>query len=286
MSVRGLRDGLKAIVPNWLANRPGLHVGFKFLYSIALMCDVMLEVALEGIRATWPGKGTNTALALVGQGRGILRGENESNSSYATRLRAWLTTWQNAGSAEVLAQQIQAYLGNNPVVRVVDRSGNWVTANADGTTTFQVDTAWDWDSVSNPERAGWWSDLWITVTPSEWPVYAGGLADPAFVAAWGTTTGFGLGHEVPRASVDAILNLVHTWKGAHTWLVAIIWILPANGFGPLFVPGNLGLTGNPDGRWGNWSYNVSGVQRPIRTTAPGLTSGSGSVRYWVPSEGG
>lgn len=282
MSVRGLRDGLKAIVPNWLANRPGLNIGFKFLYVIALMGDVMLEVALQGVRASWPGRGTNTALALVGQGRGILRGESETNRSYAARLRAWLTTWENAGSAEVLAQQIQAYLANTPIVRVVDRSGNWVTANADGTTTFQVDTTWNWDGVSNPERAGWWSDLWIIVTPSEWPVYAGGLEDPAFEAAWGTTTGFGLGHEVPRAAVDAILGLVHAWKGAHTWVEAIIFSSnPA-----LFQPGHLGVVGNPDGTWGKWSKNVQGVQTPARTTVIEASIGGGTVRYWEPAGGG
>ena len=182
----------------------------------------------------------------------------------------------------MLAQQIQSYLGNNPIVRIVDRAGNWVTANQDGTTTFQTDPAWDWDSVSNPERAGWWGDLWIIVTPAEWGVYTGGLADPAFQATWGTTTGFGLGHKVSRGAVSTILSLVSVWKGAHTWVEAIIFSSNTG----MFQPGNLGLNGNPDGTWGHWSKTVAGVQIQARTTAIPAMSGGGTVRYWEPAGGG
>jgi hypothetical protein len=277
MSQRGLRDLLKSIVPNWLSDRAGLNSGFKVLYTIALMGDCMIEAGLEGVRASWPGKGTPTALPLIGQSRGIAQGEAESIASYAKRLRAWLQTWDNAGSSEVLAQSIQSYLGNNPLVRIVDRSGNWVTANTDGTTTFvPAGTAawtWNWDGTSNPERAGWWSDLWIIVYPTEWAITGATLS--SLVGIWGTSTGVGTGHAVPRTAVDAILGLVQTWKGAHTWVEAIVWSYDA----ALFDPASSNA-GNPDGNWGYWS-KISGNTRVASRTG----SADGTVRYWIPTNG-
>lgn len=280
---RNLRDALTSIVPNWLANRPGLNTGFKVLWAMALMCDVLIEVALQGLRAAWPGKGTSTALPLVGQSRGLIQGPNEPDASFAAWCRAWLTTWFNAGSAELLAQNIQRYLtpssGPLPVVRVVDRQGQWVTANADGSTTFQVDTAWNWDSVSNPERASWWGDIWIVIVPSPYAVYAN-LA--AWSGVWGVPNSTGLGHAVPQSDVDNILSTVSTWKGLHNYVQAIIWTTNT----VLFVPGSLSASGNPDGTWGTWSKVVNGVQVPARNASPSVGQGGGSVRFWEPAKGG
>jgi hypothetical protein len=263
--------------PNWLA-KPW---SARFLYSCLKILDQLMEVLYQGVAAPFPGFGTPTALPYIGQSRGLTQGEGESDAKYAARLIKWLDTWANAGSDEVLAQSIQEYLGNTPTVRIVNRAGFWVTANPDGTISYQTDTAWNWDGVSNPERAGNWSDLWIVVTPAEWTVYPA-ISDTSWRSAWGNANGFGLGHEVTRATVDTVRALVRQWKGPHTNIVAIIWVFPANANPPLFVPGHLGGAGNPDGRWGSWSYNVNGTQVPIRTTAPAISSGGGSVRYWTP----
>jgi hypothetical protein len=277
MSVRGLRNGLLSIVPKWLSNRPALNSGFKILYVIALMGDCMIETALEGVRAAWPGRGTPTADPLIGQSRGIAQGEAESSASYEARLRAWLTTWQNAGSSEVLSQAIQSYLGNNPIVRIVDRSGNWVTANQDGTTTYlPAGTAawvWNWDQLNNPERDGWWADLWIIVYPTEWSITGTTLS--SLIGIWGTYTGVGTGHAVPRAAVDAILGLVAQWKGAHTWIEAIIYSYDATLFNPSTIN-----AGNPDGTWAFWS-KPSGNTRVVARNG----STNGKVRYWIPAAG-
>jgi hypothetical protein len=263
--------------PKWLRS----YFSARFIYSLLRPLDILVEVLLQGLAAAFPGLGTPSALPFIGQSRGLIQGEAETNTSFAARLRAWLDAWRNAGADEQLALEIQAYIGNDPTVRVVNRAGFFVTAAPNGTISFTSDPAWNWDSVSNPERASWWSDLWIIITPSEFPIYANN-ADATWQATWGHSNGFGLGHQCSRRAVDAITGLVRRWKGAHTYVVAVIWVLPTNGNGPLFVPGNLGLAGNPDGTWGNWSKNVAGVQVASRTTAPGVTSGSGSVRYWEP----
>jgi hypothetical protein len=267
MTMKGFRDSFREYTPSWLQNRPALNVAYRFLWSMIVPLDLMMQAIFEGLKAAWPGVGTPTAFPYIGRSRGILRGEAESDTSYATRLIAWLDTWKDAGSDAVLAGQIQSYLGNTPMVRIVDRAGHWTTIASDGTVTTN-DAAWDWDSHSNPERAGYWSELWIIVYPTEWAITGTTLA--SLVGLWGTGTGLGTGHAVPRAAVDAILSLVATWKGAHTYVRAIIWSYD----GTLFDPTNPGSL--PDGYWGNWSKNVSGNRRPSR---------SSSARYWVPRTG-
>lgn len=275
-AITNLKDSLKTIVPNWLANRLGLNTGFAVLYIIALTCDIGIQVMLEGYRAPLPGKGTPTALPYIGQTRGLIQGLTESDDNFISRLLVWLEIWENAGSAEILAQSLQTFLGNNLVVRVIDRNGNFVTANADGTTTFTTDTAWDWDSA-RPERAAWWGDLWVVIylTDGRYPVYTS-LTDSHWLAAWGTYDKFGTGMRVPRNVVDGVYSIIASFKGAHTWIEAIVWTTDTTSF----VPG--ALSGIPDGKFGDWSFNFSGTESPSRMS----DTGNGRTRYWIPVLGG
>lgn len=289
---RGIRHALAGIVPNWLSNRPPFNTGFKILYAIALVFDVLVEMMLQGVYAAMPGKGTPTALGFIGQGRGILQGLAETNVDYAKRLRNWLTFWYNAGSGEVLAQMIQSFLPNSPRVTVIDRSGNFVIANQNGTTAFQRDATWNWDGISNPERMGWWSDIWVIVWPDPWATWeigggggATGWTNTAAKAQWhtGGPQGMGIGHQVPRVAVDGIYQIVSTWKGAHTFLVAIVFTTVQG----LFSPGTLGTGGNPDGTWGRWGKFDGTKWVPSRTrelTVAGTYVGH--CRYWTPGNGG
>jgi hypothetical protein len=266
MSVRGFRDSFRSYIPLWLANRPDRNVGYKLLYSIFLPLDWLMQGIVEGLQAQWPGLGTPTALPMIGRSRAIGRGEAESEASYAQRLIRWLDMHIDAGASKVLAAQIHYYLANTPVVRIVDRAGQWTTVAQDGSIT-QTTAPWDWDSKSNPERAGHWWDLWIIVYPCEWPTTGTNLA--SLVGVWGARTGVGIGHEVPRAAVQAILALVAQWKGAHTWVRAIVWSYDPSLFDPL----NPSAPGNPDGTWGEWSKNVNGTEVPARNP---------TCRFWEP----
>lgn len=281
MAFAGFRNALASAVPKWMQNRPFFQIGFKILWAFASVLDFFFAQVTEGQAAAWPGIGTPTALALIGQSRGILRGEIETSPAYAKRLQGWRATWEGAGSSEVLVKQIQAYLGNTPTVRVVDRAGNWVSIAPDGTTTkVQAGSAswvWNWDGTSNPERssatAPWWSDLWIIVYPCEWPVTAGTTGGGGLDAIWGRSD-IGIGHAVPRAANDAIRALAQQWKGAHTWVEAIIWSYDAT----LFDPAVVNASNPTDGTWGNWAYDArdgNGMQ-PRRAA---------SARYWIPPNG-
>lgn len=268
---QGCRNALKLIVPNWLADIPGANTGFKVLYVAALMADAMIEDGLEGVYAAF-GIATPTALPYVGASRGLVQGESESDSSFILRLVNWLRTWLNAGADAILAEQIQAYLGNFPLVRVVDRAGRWTTVDSSGNVTF-VTAAWNWDGTSgfdaypasvvlgNTAAPPWWSDLWIIVSPPEWPVQS--------VIAFPPDPIHGIGHSNTQVEADAILSLVQTWKGAHTFIRSIIWTYDSSKFTP--------TTPTADGNYGNWYKIVAGVAVEARDS---------SARYWEPLNGG
>lgn len=261
--VRGFRDSFRSYIPKWLQNRKTGNVGYRLLWSMIMPLDLLVQVVVEGIQAPWPGVGTPSALPAIGQSRGLTRGESESERAYAQYLIGWLDTYDDMGSDERLVKEIQHYLGNTPMVRIVNRAGFWVTVATDGTISYATQ-AWNWDSISNPERVGDWADLWIVVYPCEWPV-RGNIGSQTE-----QTDTEGIGHLVSRVTVDAILALLAYWKGAHTYIRAIIWSYDATLFDPL-AP-----VGFPDGTWGHVSKNVGGAQ--VRTR-------NASARYWIPTNG-
>jgi hypothetical protein len=156
---------LTRFIPNWQR----LNVGFKWLWSMALPIDIEYELTLQGINDWAPGSpnASLTALPYIANSRGLIQGEAETADHFALRLINWRTNGlavappatpkvgSQIGRQEVLALQIQQFLGNTPMVRVIERifstsgapTANYVTANPDGTTTTQV-AAWDWDSIS------------------------------------------------------------------------------------------------------------------------------------------
>lgn len=274
--VRGLRNALKSLVPNWLANRLNNNVGFKVLWSIAVIADAAVEAMLEGYRAPLPGDGTPTALGLVGQSRGLIRGEGESDDAYAARLRAWLDYWPTVGSDEQFAVALQNYLGGiTPLkIRIISRNGTVVTIDELGEITKLTGTAWNWDQTEFPYRTAWWSDIWIVIyIDARWPVYTS-LTDTSWVAAWGTYDGFGVGHKVPRQSVDNILSIVGEFKGAHTYVQSIIFCPNTTTFNP---PSFLSPD-DPDGFWAWFSRLLNNTQIPARA--------DDGIRYWMPNNGG
>ena len=129
---------------------------------------------------------------------------------------------------------------------MVNRAGHWVTLNADGTVETS-DATWDWDSVSNPERAGFWSELWIIVYTTQFAP-SGTWGDGR---TWGGRDS-GLGHVVKRVDRDAVRNLISTWKSAHSLVRAVIWTTDD----ALFDPADGGTC--PDGTWGQWSFDSGG----------------------------
>lgn len=242
-----LRDVVSSIVPVWLSDRPGLNVGFRLLWAIAAVLDVVLEWTVQALIAAWPGLGTPTALPYIGRGRGIVRGRLDTDATFAAKLRAWIATHAIAARQDAVGRAIFDYLGDAQRVRVINRAGHCVTIASDGSVTTST-VAWDWDSVSNPERstaaAPWWSELWVIVYPDPWaskPVI--GEPGSLFAGLVGT------GHACAPQDVDAIKGLVAQHKAAHSFVRAIIWTSDLTAF-DADTPGSL----MPDGTWGNWGW--------------------------------
>lgn len=269
----GFKDTFGSYVPKWLSNRPGRNAGFRFLWSMIVGLDMLLETARQGVLAAWPGKGTPTADPLIGQSRGLLQGENETAAHFEERCIRWLTTWENAGSDEELANEIQQYIGNTPEVRIVTRAGNWTILSSSGVFSYVTGVPLNWDSQTYPAYSSRWSDIWIIISPCEWPVTGPTLA--SLVGVWGTYQGVGTGHACGRAAVDAILSLVQLWKGAHCYVRAIVWTYDPTKMNPAY-PASL-----PDGNWGKWGKNGAtflGLTTYVASRDPAL-------RFWEPANG-
>lgn len=271
-----LRDMLRGgILTKWASDRDrgtgnGLFRGNALFFAWAGSGDDWIDRMLQGIAAAWPGNGTPTALPYIGRNRGILRGETETDDSYAARLLEWRSLWRGdlpdgggAGSQLGLAKAIRGYLGNAPRVRVVNRHGFWTTINADGSIERVRGVTFDWDSVSNPERAGYFWDQWVIVYQTQWPV-DGTWGDGE---TWGGTLGFGMNNDA--VAYDAIGSLCRQWKAARTYIRSIIWCYDDT----LFDPSNPASL--PDGTWGQAHVISGGAAVP--------SGRSSSCRYWEPT---
>lgn len=254
-----LSDGIERIVPWWLRKRPGLEHGYKYLWASAVMCDALLDALMQGIQAAWPGRGTPTALDEIGNTRGIRRGLSDTDVEYGARLQGWLEKAARWGSDEEIARSLHEYLRGRPMVRVVDRHGQWTEINEDGELrTF--DAPWDWDSISHPkaekERP---TDIWIIVYGAEYE----------HQASWEALDGsHGIGHTVPRQEADEAIAEMKQSKPAHNWIRCVIWVDDPSELDPEAVT----PVGMPDGRWGKWGKpDGSGGRVKSRNT---------DFRYW------
>ena len=259
------RDAFRSYVPRFLADRAGKNVGFRFLWVMIASLDVAAQALVEGIQAAQPGIGTPSALARIGRTRGIQRGIIDTDETYSERLRKAIDTWREAGSAYELARQIRAYLGTSPRVRVITRSGIWVTIDTDGTETVQQ-AVWDWDSLSHPERAGFWSEMWVVVYGAHYtvqPTWGSGRK-------WGDRRE-GLGHQFPSEQSRDLRTILRTWKSAHSYIRAVIWTNDNTQFNPIDT------FSCPNGQWGSWGIpSIDGDPTSTRVRSPRFTN----CRYW------
>jgi len=243
-----LRDAIARGGPLWLADGypESPSIGHRIRFVIGRFVDVAISAALQGSLAA-VGRGTPTALKYIGAARGITRGRLDTDDTFAAKLPTWIQRWKEAGSQRRLAREIWEYLGDARV-RVINRAGRWVTIETDGTMT-ETDATFDWDSVSNPERSGFWSDLFVVVYPT-WAFRTGTLGDLT------GDDGTGIGILAPHSEVDAVKALVLQWKAAHSCVRAIIWTSSTSRFDPTMP------LSCPNGNWGQWSVIVGGHSVP------------------------
>lgn len=264
---RQFRDINRATTPRRLRDRgPSFkNTGFKFVWTFGLAFDALLELAMQGAQAAFPGLGTPTALPLIGRARGILRGSSVSDDAYAAQLQNWLPTLKARGQAWEVLRSIRAVVG--PVkCRVVDVGGNWWTIDAAGTESLvQLPGSWVWDDkpLSDDQRAwviiyapeGWedcqeWLNYWLG---ADYP-YGGNLEGGNYTI--GQTCGFDLAEDI-RAQIRIS-------KPFHVRVVTIIIAFDPDSFDP-----NNPSTW-PDATWKNFT-----------TGNPPVLSRVETARYWA-----
>ncbi len=245
------------ISPRWLTDGEGGLVG----YALDLVKDAFVERLRLGHLARFPQQdpsGTPAppdALAAMGRDRRVVRGLNESDTSYAVRLRSWLDDRRTGGNAFTLMQKLAEYLGPLPKFRTVDNRGNWYTRDPDGTRTLLLNIDnWDWDGEATK-----WSRFWVIVYPNGLWTGARQFGDPGLTI--GGLPEETIGSTAPPNVVQTVKFLVNDWKPAGARCVNIIIAFDEDSLDPTFGPEDVGM---PGGEWGHWSVNDSGTQIPIR----------------------
>lgn len=239
----------KYLAPSWLTSGEGEAVG----YTLDLLKDAQMERLYKGHLARFPQQGPDgtpgpaDALAALGRDRGVVRGIDETDTSYAYRLTQWLVDARTRGTAFTLMKQLAAYCdwdgSKGCSFRVVDNRGNWFSRSALGVETSSLNTGnWNWDGDTAS-----WSRFWVVIYPGTRWIDTGD--DWGDVIEWGdgATTWGSTG--ITEAQTRTLQAIVADWKPAGTRCHTIILALNSATFSP--------SAPEPDGTWGYWSNRLT-----------------------------
>lgn len=238
----------KFLLPSWIYDG---GEGETVVTIVTSMIDASLERLYQGVVSRFPSYAGESALAKIGEERGISRGRLEAKDNYVRRLLAWRYPRGHRvrGAAFALLDQIRAYFGGAKCW-TIDARGNRHELSTDGAQSHAHGVAWNWDAVSG------WSRFWAVADVSTVMHAHPGWGSPEL---WGGALGLGTytigAVGLQPGDADAMRSLVRgarAWKPAGTraeWLV-----LSLDGSAPM-----------PDATWANWSANVAGVQTPTRS---------------------
>lgn len=258
------RTSFLKLVPSWLSEGEGGDV----LWSLGLLMDAWMERLEQGLHARFPSHAPSDALAFIGRDRRIVRGINESDTSYIERLLSWLETWRRAGSAAAILGQLWGYFTPYRVrMRTVAYNATravWHTLAENTssnptdavTKSVQAPSDWNWDGLTTL-WARFYTILYpATVSPA--PFALRGTFDDvdALNRTWDEWEALDqmFDTDATVAQVTTIQSLVNSYRGGHN---VSDWILLTFD-NTKFQPGV--SSGKPDGTWGNWSKD-SGTNR-------------------------
>ncbi len=276
MTTNGIRDSIKLISPPWLT---GL-VGERLMYAIGTVIDTIIEQLNQGLHARMPlVTETPTSLALVGADRVIERGFQEADDSYALRLSQAWDTWRRAGMPQTVLSQLLAYVAPSfPIVKMVSNNSIWDKIDGSGvwTKTYVSPLNWVWDDADVASvLPSQWFRTWIIMYGSNGP-WTGAEG------VWGTGTwgdggawGFAAAPSGPTpAQVSDWRRIAAKWKGQHDSVQWLIWTSDTLVGDAMFDETKAFGDGSlPDGKWGNWSKVVAGVQVASRSNNARYISG-------------
>lgn len=263
----GFRDAILKMSPPWLSNEQG--TGGKFVYTLGLMRDALTDKAQQALWARMPGLANATALPYIGADRLIPQGEDETATSYGTRLSGAFDLWQlAAGNAGVLRQVLGFFSVYAPRARIVIDSSRWTSqppgAALDADASFQTGSGgsnWNWDGLTGWWR--WWLVIYSTATSgASWLGTGGAYADAG--RTWGQS-GYSWGFSQPSTIWSTVRGILNLCQRAGSWCKYIVVALDDG----LCTPtASADGTHNPDGTWGNYG-KLSGTSYVAARPASG-----------------
>lgn len=263
---RGIRDVVHEMGPGWLVKETivvgsdSVEVDNRVLYAMALVLDALSQRQSMGTAAKFPSYAPDDALNLIGRDRLIVRGPDESVSSYQARLIRYLSDHKVRGNPWALMEQIRGYCSPHAVkVRTVDEHGNWRFIDSDGTRSRTLGDDWDWDGSALTDA---WGRFWLIIEPASLSEpWAPGpdIGDPDLWDGEIGTPGYTIGSTATPNDVASIRSIVKAWKRAGVKCVNVILSFRS----AQFIPSS---SDNPDGSpsWSGYSYNNAGTQVPAR----------------------
>lgn len=149
-----ISEALSRIVPPWLQRLRGK----AFMRGLGAPLDVVRSASAEAIDARFPRTARPDALSYIGRDRKIVRGLDESDASYAGRLRRWLPDHNRRGGGIALLRQLEAYYASSPKqIDLVYETGTRYTLGLDGTITKD---SIEWREGSDPAA---WAQAFVFV---------------------------------------------------------------------------------------------------------------------------
>jgi len=287
------RDVVKEISPPWMCR----GVNEKFMYSLGLASDALLEKLNQAMKAHMPGIGTPTANAYIGLDRVMAQGPVESNSAYVTRLTKSFDTWQLAGNRQAIMSQVSLYMqgyavtnvNQVPRVVVVNRANKtagvieytvwdtyYNTSNINlPPSHVRVDfpnTNWNWDGLTH-----WWRTWMILFFEPTSDMKAAQFVFGTAGIKIGQTPNASIGLNVPPTVFPPLRSLMRLWKSGNTFYEWIILCFTAGsgGIGDKFSPNSVIGAGNPDATWGRWGTKVAGIYQQSRDSTCRYIDGTG-----------
>jgi hypothetical protein len=240
----GFREIVDFLIPAHFTEGEG---GLKLL-SFTTLIDASVERVRLGLEARFPSRAGDSALALIGQDRGIPRGRTEASAHYAARLKRW--RWprghRTRGTAYALLEQVSEYFGGT-AARVTTIRGRNYDRSASGEESWNTGTPFDWDGAATLPN---WGRFWLKVAPSS----AGAMLRITIDYVGSTEGTIGLTGFAPddARAMRNLLTSPHPWK-------------PAGVRGEWLIFGSDFAAATPDGRWGRWSYiSFGGTQAASR----------------------
>lgn len=265
------RDVVTAISPTFLS----MGVSERYMYTLGLSLDVLLEKHNQAMRAHMPTLCDPTCLAQIGLDRVLSQGPREGNASFRLRLQTAFETWQRAGTRRAVMGQVVTYVNGDasftthiPQCVIVSSSASNTYSRWSTYYTDSVRTSPPVDRINAPGNWNWdgdyiWWRCWLILFPTDFTT-DGTWGDGSI---WGEDPG-SWGMTIEPEYFTQLRQLVRLWKTRNAWyLWFIVSFNPGTGStGDDFAPTSAAGSGNPDGTWGRWGTVVDGVYVQSRNT--------------------